>query len=115
MQSEFLKDLSNMEGTVFRVNKSKMRAIILLVVVCLVVVAEAFLVPEGAFYITAMLTTVLLAPYPVLLLIGVWQTTRRRLQLQFMHEERVTQSNQIRRYEKHEFIPTESVKESDPI
>ena len=116
MQSEFYKDLSKVEKTTFRVTKSQFKAIIYLLITSVVIVVEAFFIPQGVlFYLTGGLTGVIFGVYPVLLLLGKWKEYRRRVELYFLHEERYLQSHQIRRYSKDEFIQEKTVSETDII
>lgn len=115
LQSEFYKDLSTVEKTVFRVTKKKFKAGVLLGLTCVIIVVMAFIVPEWAIYPTTIGIGALLAPYPVLLLLGKWPEYRRKLLLHVIQEERVYQTNQIRRYDSHEFIQEKTISERDSI
>lgn len=116
MQSEFYKDLSTVENRTFKVTKTQFKAIIYLTLTTIVIIVEAFFIPQGIlFYVVGGLTGTLLGAYPVLLLLGKWREYRRKIELFFLHEDRYLQSHQIRRYSKDEFIQAETVKETDAI
>lgn len=116
MQSEFYKDLSNTEKTTFRLPVRQFKAFLLLGLVAVIVTLECiFIKNEMILYIVAIVTSILLATYPVLLMLDKWKSVRRKIDLLFIYEEKTYQSYQIRRYDKSEFIQEKGVRESDPI
>lgn len=116
MQSEFYKDLSNTEKTTFRLPVRQFKAFLMLGLVVVIVTLECiFIKNELILYIVAIVTSILLATYPVLLMLDKWRSIRRKIDLLFIYEEKTYQSYQIRRYDKSEFIQAKEVREIDPI
>jgi len=66
MQSEFQRDISQMEKKLFGVSRRQFKAGVLLVIVSGIVVAEAFILPDWSFHIVAVLTALLLGAYPII-------------------------------------------------
>lgn len=114
-QSQFYRDISKVEKRIRRVSIRELKAYFYLFLISVVLVCEVFLLPTWAFYLVALLTAFPLLPYPVLLLLNRWREFRRRIELYFLYEERIYTTNQIRRYETHEFTQDKSVNETDPI
>ena len=114
-QSQFYRDISKVEKRIRRVSIRQLKAYFYLVIISVALVCEVLLLPTWAFYIAALLTSLLLLPYPVLLLLNRWRECRRRIELYFLYEDRFYTTNQIRRYEVNEFTQNKSVHETDPI
>lgn len=115
MQSEFQRDISHMEKKLFGVSRRQFKAGVLLVIVCGIVVAEAFILPDWSFHVAAVLTALLLGFYPVLLFLDRWKEIKRKIQLYFIYEDCHYLTGQIRRYEASEFIQDSTIKETDKI
>lgn len=115
MQSVFQRDISQMEKKLFGVSRRQFKAGALLIIVIGIVVAEAFIFPDWAFNIIAVLTAFILGFYPVLLLVDQWRRVKRKIQLYFIHEDSHYLTGQIRRYEASEFIQDAKIKETDRI
>lgn len=115
MQSEFQRDISNIEKKMFGVSRRQLKAFVILGLVSAIVVVEALFLPTWAFYVMAFITGLVLGIYPVLLLTDQWKKRKRQITLYFTYEERIYTSGQIRRYEANEFIQTNTVKETDSI
>lgn len=115
MSSQFYRDMSKVEKKVWGISLRQLKAYALLVVVAVVLTAEAFLLPDWAFLLITLPTAFLLGAYPVYLLLNRWTVKRRKIELAFLIEERTYTTGQIRRYEKHEFTQSKEIKETDPI
>lgn len=115
ISSEFHKDVSKVERRMWGITKRQLKAYFYLALVMVVMVAEIFLLPEWAFWIISIPTSLVLSIYPLMLLLNKWKEVRRKIELEFYYEDRVYQSGQIRRYDKSEFIQREGVKETDDI
>lgn len=115
MQSEFHRDISNIEKKLFGVTARQFKAVFILVIVSIIVVVEAFFLPDKLVYLMAFLTGVLLAPYPVLLLTNQWKKVKRKMFLYFSYEQSIYLTGQIRRYEADEFTQAKGIKETDNI
>ena len=115
VSSEFYRDLSKVEKKAWGMSYRQLRAYLLLAVVSLILILEALFLPDWAFFIVTFPTALVLGIYPVLLLINQWREKRRKLELYFLFEERLYSSGKIRRYDKHEFIQSNKIKETDSI
>lgn len=115
ISSQYYRDMSKIEKKVWNISKRQLKAYTLLVGVSIILIIEVFLVPDWAFFLVSAPTVVLLAPYPVLLLLDQWKAKRRKMELYFLYQERTYMTGQIRRYGKHEFTQSKEVKETDRI
>lgn len=115
MSSQFYRDMSKVEMKIWGISIRQLKAYGLLAGVAVVITAEAFLLPDWAFLLVTLPTAFLLGTYPVYLLLDRWTVKRRKIKLSFLIEKRTYTTGQIRRYEKHEFIPDKKIKETDPI
>lgn len=115
ISSQFYEDLSKVEKKIFGVTYRQAKASVLLAGVTAVSIVEVFLLPDWAFYFVAIPTVGLMGFYPTLLLINKWRVFKRWLELKFLYENSFYYTGQIRRYEKHEFIPKKGVSETDKI
>ena len=113
--SQFYRDISKVEKRIRRVSVRQLKAYLYLFLISVALVGEVFLLPTWAFYLVAIVTALILLPYPVLLLLNRWRKVRRYIELYFLYEERIYTTNQIRRYEVNEFIQDKSIHETDPI
>ncbi|MFP7307221.1 PrgI family protein [Enterococcus faecalis] len=113
--SQFYRDISKVEKKIRRVSIRQLKAYFYLFIISVVLVGEVFLLPTWAFYLAAIVTALLLVPYPVLLLLNRWREVRRRIELYFLYEERIYTTNQIRRVAANEFTQDKSVHETDSI
>lgn len=114
IQSQFHKDMSKYEPPFmgsFTKRQIKMGLKMLPGIAC--IIAEAIFIKGISFWILSILTAVLFLSYPVLVGLGKWTEIQRNIEFSMKYQERFYQSGQIRRYEKHEFIPKQEVKETD--
>lgn len=115
MSSQFYSDMSKVEKKLWGISRRQVKAYFLLVLVAALLIVEVIFLPDSAYLIVTLLTAGVLAPYPVYLLTNKWREKKRQIALRFIDEDRVYQTGQIRRYEKHEFIQRKEVKETDRI
>ena len=115
VSSEFYRDLSKVEKKIFKISLRKAKAYALLSLAVVPLTIEFIFLPDFIFYLVFFPTGALFGTYPTLLLLDQWRERKRKIELYFSYEERIFQSGQIRRYEKNEFNPDKSVKETDEI
>ncbi|MGL5895834.1 MAG: PrgI family protein [Lactococcus lactis] len=115
VSSEFYRDLSKVEKKIFKISLRKAKAYALLALAVVPLTIEFIFLPDLIFYLVFFPTGALFGTYPTLLLLDQWRERKRKVELYFSYEERIYQSGQIRRYEKNEFNPGKSVKETDKI
>lgn len=103
-QSEFYKDLSKIEKKYHGFSLKKIKIGLQFVGIAAVVLIEAFLVPDWAFYLVTLPTALALGTIPALDYMDKWKGYRRKLELFFVYEDNFYSTGQIRRYDAHEFI-----------
>lgn len=114
IQSQFYKDMSKYEPPFMgSFTKTQIKMILQSIPGVVAIVIQIIFVKGLAFWILSFFTGVLLLAPPILIAQGKWAEFKKKVDFSIKHQERVYQTGQIRRYEKHEFIPEKGVKETD--
>lgn len=113
ISSEFYRDLSKIEKKIFKVSKRQLRGYTFLALAGVVLMVEALVFPDWAFFVFSFPTALILGTYPILVLLNRWKEKKRRILLYFYYEERSYLTGQIRRYTADEFRTDEHVQETD--
>lgn len=115
MSSQFYRDISKVERKIWGIGTRQLKAYAWYLVTAIVLILEIIYLPSWVYFIVCLLTAFLLGTYPTLLLLNQWKRQKRKIELYFIDEEHFFRTNQIRRYEKDEFIPKKEIKETDRI
>lgn len=114
IQSQFHKDMSKYEPPfIGSFTKRQLKMGIGMIPGIALIIAEAIFIQGISFWILSIITAILFLSYPVLVGLGKWTEIQKGIEFSVKYQERFYQSGQIRRYEKHEFIPKQEIKETD--
>lgn len=113
--SNFYRDISKIEKKVWGISFRLLKAILFFILIFIILLIEVFFFPDWAFMLFALPTALGLGYYPMLLILNRWPEKRRKIELNFIYEDRFYQSGQIRRYDSSEFIQAKNIKETDII
>ena len=116
IQSKFYNDVSKYEPEfVGGFTKRQFKMILWLTPGIIFLILEAVFLPELLLYVFGFFTAIFLIAPPILIYLGKFQSFKKDVEFYIMDQERIYQSEQIRRYDKSEFIQKKHIKETDTI
>ena len=116
IQSKFYNDVSKYEPEfVGGFTKRQFKMILWLTPGIIFLILEAVFLPELLLSVFGFFTAIFLIAPPILIYLGKFQSFKKDVEFYIMDQERIYQSEQIRRYDKSEFIQKKHIKETDTI